>query len=65
MDRVTDMPETLARPADPAQANDYDSLAEVYSASALAGETDLAGQAVPGVSASPVGRCRRAQRPPR
>ncbi|MCX4679011.1 methyltransferase domain-containing protein [Streptomyces sp. NBC_01433] len=34
MDRVTDMPETLAQPArpGPAQANDYDSFAEAYSA---------------------------------
>ncbi|MER8156838.1 class I SAM-dependent methyltransferase [Streptomyces sp. NPDC094472] len=32
MDRVSDMPEILARPADPARANDYDSFAEAYSA---------------------------------
>jgi SAM-dependent methyltransferase len=32
MERVTDVPESLAQPADPAQANDYDSFAEAYSA---------------------------------
>ena len=32
MDRVTDVPETLAQPADPARVNDYDSFAEAYSA---------------------------------
>src|SRR3954467_13167319 len=32
MERVTDGPESLARPTDPAQANDYDSFAEAYSA---------------------------------
>ncbi|WP_432145717.1 class I SAM-dependent methyltransferase [Streptomyces sp. bgisy084] len=32
MDRVADMPETPAQPADPAQVNDYDSFAEAYSA---------------------------------
>ncbi|MGW1491227.1 class I SAM-dependent methyltransferase [Streptomyces sp. NPDC002402] len=32
MDRVTDMPESFAQPADPAQANDYDSFAEAFSA---------------------------------
>ncbi|SED61211.1 class I SAM-dependent methyltransferase [Streptomyces melanosporofaciens] len=32
MDRVSDMPEILAQPADPARANDYDSFAEAYSA---------------------------------
>ncbi|MEV2274712.1 methyltransferase domain-containing protein [Nocardiopsis sp. NPDC049922] len=32
MDRVTDTPETLAQPADPAQGNDYDSFAEAYAA---------------------------------
>ncbi|WP_326623021.1 class I SAM-dependent methyltransferase [Streptomyces decoyicus] len=32
MDRVTDVPETLAQPADAARVNDYDSFAEAYSA---------------------------------
>ncbi|MGW1200981.1 class I SAM-dependent methyltransferase [Streptomyces sp. NPDC002536] len=32
MERVTDVPERLARSADPAQVNDYDSFAEAYSA---------------------------------
>ncbi|WP_406215790.1 class I SAM-dependent methyltransferase [Streptomyces decoyicus] len=32
MDPVTDVPETLAQPADPARVNDYDSFAEAYSA---------------------------------
>ncbi|TDC60064.1 class I SAM-dependent methyltransferase [Streptomyces hainanensis] len=32
MERVTDVPESLARSADPAPANDYDSFAEAYSA---------------------------------
>ncbi|WP_310725605.1 class I SAM-dependent methyltransferase [Streptomyces sp. N2A] len=32
MERITDVPEGLARSADPAQANDYDSFAEAYSA---------------------------------
>ncbi|MFF3314933.1 class I SAM-dependent methyltransferase [Streptomyces sp. NPDC003035] len=32
MERVTDGPERLARPTDPAQVNDYDSFAEAYSA---------------------------------
>nr|WP_161562844.1 class I SAM-dependent methyltransferase [Streptomyces antimycoticus] len=32
MDRVSDMPEILAQPADPARVNDYDSFAEAYSA---------------------------------
>ncbi|NYH55324.1 ubiquinone/menaquinone biosynthesis C-methylase UbiE [Nocardiopsis arvandica] len=32
MDRVTDTSESLAQPADPAQANDYDSFAESYAA---------------------------------
>ncbi|WP_329180739.1 class I SAM-dependent methyltransferase [Streptomyces decoyicus] len=32
MDRVTDVPETLPQPADPARVNDYDSFAEAYSA---------------------------------
>ncbi|MGW7018731.1 class I SAM-dependent methyltransferase [Streptomyces decoyicus] len=32
MDRATDMPEASPQPADPAQANDYDSFAEAYSA---------------------------------
>jgi SAM-dependent methyltransferase len=32
MDRGTDMPETPARPAYPAQANDYDGFAEAYAA---------------------------------
>ena len=32
MDRVTDMPDTPARPAGPAQVNHYDSFAEAYAA---------------------------------
>ncbi|MET8331552.1 class I SAM-dependent methyltransferase [Streptomyces sp. NPDC005181] len=32
MERVTNLPESLAQPADPAQVNDYDSFAEAYSA---------------------------------
>ncbi|MGW1049864.1 hypothetical protein [Streptomyces sp. NPDC002521] len=32
MERLTDVPESLARPADPARANDYDRFAEAYSA---------------------------------
>ncbi|WP_407555228.1 class I SAM-dependent methyltransferase [Streptomyces sp. Pv4-95] len=32
MEPVTDVPESFARPADPARANDYDSFAEAYSA---------------------------------
>ena len=32
MDRVTDVSESLARSADPARVNDYDSFAEAYSA---------------------------------
>ncbi len=32
MDRVTDVPESLAQPADRARANDYDSFAEAYTA---------------------------------
>lgn len=32
MERVTDVPGSLVQPADPAQANDYDSFAEAYSA---------------------------------
>jgi SAM-dependent methyltransferase len=32
MDRVTEVPETLAQPADPARVNDYDSFAEAYAA---------------------------------
>ncbi|MFD8390966.1 class I SAM-dependent methyltransferase [Streptomyces sp. NPDC059680] len=32
MERVTDAPESPARPADPARVNDYDSFAEAYSA---------------------------------
>jgi SAM-dependent methyltransferase len=32
MERVTDVPENLAEPAEPAQVNDYDSFAEAYSA---------------------------------
>ncbi|MFF3431357.1 class I SAM-dependent methyltransferase [Streptomyces sp. NPDC002602] len=32
MERLTDVPESLAQPADRAQANDYDSFAEAYSA---------------------------------
>ncbi|GAA3168608.1 class I SAM-dependent methyltransferase [Streptomyces virens] len=32
MDRVTDVPEQPARPADPARWNDYDSFAEAYAA---------------------------------
>ncbi|MEU3987700.1 methyltransferase domain-containing protein [Streptomyces platensis] len=32
MDPVTDTPETLARPAEPARGNDYDSFAEAYAA---------------------------------
>lgn len=32
MDRVTDAPESLARFADPARVNDYDSFAEAYAA---------------------------------
>ncbi|WP_275466660.1 class I SAM-dependent methyltransferase [Streptomyces noursei] len=32
MERVTDVPENLARSAEPAQVNDYDSFAEAYSA---------------------------------
>lgn len=32
MERSTDLPESLVRPVDPAQANDYDSFAEAYSA---------------------------------
>ncbi|WP_371614212.1 class I SAM-dependent methyltransferase [Streptomyces sp. NBC_00454] len=31
MERLTDLPEVLAQPADPALANDYDSFAEAYS----------------------------------
>ncbi|WP_330294358.1 class I SAM-dependent methyltransferase [Streptomyces sp. NBC_00503] len=32
MERLTDLPEVLAQPADPIAANDYDSFAEAYSA---------------------------------
>ncbi|MFF8029475.1 class I SAM-dependent methyltransferase [Streptomyces sp. NPDC007896] len=32
MEPLTDVPESFAQPADPAQANDYDSFAEAYSA---------------------------------
>jgi SAM-dependent methyltransferase len=32
MERATDVPESSARPADPARANDYDSFAEAYAA---------------------------------
>jgi SAM-dependent methyltransferase len=32
MERLTDVPESFAQPADPARANDYDSFAEAYSA---------------------------------
>ncbi|MFI8239304.1 class I SAM-dependent methyltransferase [Streptomyces sp. NPDC085866] len=32
MERMTDVPESLTQPADPAQANDYDSFAEAYAA---------------------------------
>lgn len=32
MDRLTDIPETFAQPAEPAQVNDYDSFAEAYAA---------------------------------
>ncbi|MGW7362248.1 class I SAM-dependent methyltransferase [Streptomyces sp. NPDC054841] len=32
MEQVTDVPENFAQPADPAQANDYDSFADAYSA---------------------------------
>ncbi|MEU6064183.1 class I SAM-dependent methyltransferase [Streptomyces sp. NPDC047082] len=32
MDRVTDVPESLAQSADPARVNDYDSFAEAYAA---------------------------------
>ncbi|MGW8886438.1 class I SAM-dependent methyltransferase [Streptomyces sp. NPDC055749] len=32
MERATDVPESLARPADPAKVNDYDSFAEAYAA---------------------------------
>ncbi|MEV6028775.1 class I SAM-dependent methyltransferase [Streptomyces sp. NPDC052036] len=32
MERVADVPESFDQPADPAQANDYDSFAEAYSA---------------------------------
>ncbi|WP_405856407.1 methyltransferase domain-containing protein [Streptomyces sp. NBC_00090] len=32
MDRVTDVPENFARSADPVRVNDYDSIAEAYSA---------------------------------
>src|SRR5919197_2122792 len=32
MERLTDVPENLAQPAEPAQVNDYDSFAEAYSA---------------------------------
>ncbi|MFG2987406.1 class I SAM-dependent methyltransferase [Streptomyces sp. NPDC048258] len=32
MERLTNLPDSLAQPADPAQVNDYDSFAEAYSA---------------------------------
>lgn len=32
MERPTDVPESLVQPADPVQANGYDSFVEVYSA---------------------------------
>ncbi|GAB2890451.1 class I SAM-dependent methyltransferase [Streptomyces mayteni] len=32
MERVADVPESLAQPADPARANDYDGFAEAYAA---------------------------------
>ncbi|MFB7498762.1 hypothetical protein ACFC09_29445 [Streptomyces sp. NPDC056161] len=31
MEHTADVPESIARSADPAQANDYDSFAEAYS----------------------------------